>query len=223
MDTQDESRGEHEKKTFHLSHTDDEKRAIILTNIVKMLVARGITDDQKNLVQDLIKTGTDDLVYNTKILQKTATAIKGFKSYAIKFHPQKISSLGSATGVTDFVNDYRDSYKFLIVNDITEKAYNELVGQNETEVFFEHELMLCVIEHVLVPKHEVLSNDEAKKRIKKYNTKRTQMKKINNTDPVARFYNLKPGMVVKIISPSEIAGWYTGYRICKKANLFAKK
>jgi len=68
-------------------------------------------------------------------------------------------------------------------------------------------------DHVLVPKHEVLSKEEAEELLKLLGISKEQLPKIKATDPIVKEIGAKPGDIVKITRESLTAGKSVFYRL----------
>ncbi len=69
-----------------------------------------------------------------------------------------------------------------------------------------------ILDHVMVPKHVKLSEEEAKEVLKELGVSPEQLPILRVSDPVARELGLKPGDIVKIIRKSENAEEVVTYR-----------
>ncbi|ETV98036.1 hypothetical protein H310_09332 [Aphanomyces invadans] len=104
----------------------------------------------------------------------------------------------------------------LIVQDgitpFAKQALNEMAPRYKIDHFKENELLVDITEHTLVPVHKVLTKEEKLALLKRYKLKDTQLPRMQASDPIARYYGMSRGQVVKIIRPSETAGRYVTYR-----------
>ncbi|KAL1348583.1 hypothetical protein HN51_024563 [Arachis hypogaea] len=129
---------------------------------------------------------------------KRKVGVGEIKAYTKRMHSQKVFNaiLVCQEKITEFA----------------QRSITEISSQFHWVVFQENELLFNVTEHELVPVHQVLTDAEKNALLEKYTLEGTQLPKIQVDDPVARYYGLKPGQVVKIIKPSETAGRYVTYR-----------
>ena len=80
-----------------------------------------------------------------------------------------------------------------------------------------HEMMINLIDLHIIPEHKLLSDEEKEIYMQSYQHSHTKnnfkgMSKMFVTDPVARYYNMQVGDIVKIIRPSITSGYSVFYR-----------
>lgn len=69
-----------------------------------------------------------------------------------------------------------------------------------------------IFEHVLVPKHEILTPEEREKVLAQYRVKPYQLPQIKASDPAAKAIGAKPGDIIRITRKSPTAGEHIAYR-----------
>ena len=114
----------------------------------------------------------------------------------------------------------KDMLYIIIKDNVNETLINELKDIWERDgIFIVIESIKClqfnILKHTLVPEHNVMSDDEVKLIMTKYNiTDKIQFPDISRFDPVARAIGLRPGQVCHILRPSKTAITSDYYRIC---------
>ena len=94
------------------------------------------------------------------------------------------------------------------------KEINKEIYKN-VEIFMNKNMIFNITHHEFVPKHVILSEEEEKEVLDKYSTPINKLPKILRTDPVAKYYGMKPNQICKIIRNSPEVGDYLYYRLVK--------
>ena len=192
-------------------------RNTVLTNIVKMLTERGYLnkDQLATNIDTIIGSEPGDNVYKVKTDKYDGD---NEKLFAVRILQQKITAVNKASGILDFLTAYKNNKMIIVVKSMGKKAYQYIANNfPNAEIFLEEDLMINLIDHVLVPKHELLTPEEEEVFYEKFNCKKRNLPRIFSTDPVARYYNMKPGHICRIIRPSETSGYVVTYRLVVKS------
>jgi DNA-directed RNA polymerase subunit H (RpoH/RPB5) len=93
---------------------------------------------------------------------------------------------------------------------------NDEYNKIEFEYFMINELKFNISKHILVPKHEILTDtEEIADIMKEYKIKiKSQLPIISKEDPMSKYLNAKTGDLIRIIRNSPTSGIYNVYRYC---------
>lgn len=182
-----------------------------------------------NQLDMLVSTTQDDatataIAASTAISTAAGTGI-GARSAYIKYATKKLQQKDLQNIIDDLfildqvltVNDVLIIVAKHAINETITHLLNQLWSQDGyfIIVFSLEQLQFNILEHQYVPVHEIMSDDETKKVIKKYNiTNYDQLPNISRYDPVAQAIGIRPGQICKITRPSKtsIISYY--YRVC---------
>ncbi|BGP10212.1 DNA-directed RNA polymerases II 24 kDa polypeptide (RNA polymerase II subunit 5) [Rhodotorula toruloides] len=178
----------------------DEEIGMSLDDFKQQYAAGGTAIDKAKINFSAAKEGAPEEQIYIFYAEEASVGIKTMRKFIDILESQKIPRgiLIYKTSMTPSAN----------------KVITAMAQQFTIEAFQESELLVNITHHVLVPKHEVLKPEDKKLLLQKYRLKDTQLPRIQLHDPVARYYGLKRGQVVKITRPSETAGRYVSYRLC---------
>lgn len=209
------------EKSHHMQLND------IKTNIIKIFKNRGFIKEENvdKYIKKFIADENDDLEYIVALDNETNynTIIKNKKVF-IKIFDYKISSANKNSPIGEYISKYHEEYKFLVVENINQKS-EKIINHYKTpcEIFKIADLKINIVDHILVPKHTVLTQEESKAVLQNYNARKKDMPLILSNDPIARYYNMKPDDICKIERPSIMTCNTPFYRIVVKSNVFKAK
>lgn len=156
------------------------------------------------LNSDQIKPIIEIIVDKTKVIYYTNT----------KFKPVEVVGIIQQ----DLSNQSNYDMYLLVLNENPTannmKAFADV--KVNIEIHLVKRLLFNITKHILVPKHEVIRKKSViDDIISQYKLKnKYQLPIIMKNDPIAKYYGMKSGDVVKITRVSETAGEYIIYRCC---------
>ncbi len=81
----------------------------------------------------------------------------------------------------------------------------------------DEDLRFNVLNHDIVPLHEIVPDEEVAPLLTKYDIVKEQLPKIKATDPAARVVGAKPGNILRITRTSPTAGRFIVHRLVVEA------
>ena len=187
--------------------TELERQVAALSTITNMLVARKWIDkNNKTLLNttDIINTISIDCL-NNKV--------------AIKFYNSKLNTLNDRE-IETFFASYPGYHRIIIVNDIATKAEKQVMSSQNIEVFRIMEVIKDISKHHLVPKHILLSKDEANTVMSEYKLNKKDMGRIYIDDPMARYLYAQKDDVIQVIRENINSGYSTYYRLVVLGSIY---
>lgn len=175
--------------------------------ILEMLADRG--ED----LGDITKEHINDVLKVDNIKQVIEIIINKIK--IIYFTPMKFKWTEVKKNFED--EEKYSNYILVVQENITQNNMKAINALNlPIEIHLLNRLQFNITKHHLVPKHELIRDkrviDDV---IEKYKLKnKYQLPIILKTDPIAKYYGMKNGDLVKITRSSETAGEYIMYRCC---------
>lgn len=198
----------------------EEKQTLfkVRKTVLEMISDRGIyVPDTENITFEQLSVKFNNNNLDIFIDDET----KNIKVY-IHFHNEikNFSKADLKNIMTNIISKYNDPNIMLIL--VLKEKENSAVSKEllkdtykNVEVFLRKNLVFNITHHVLVPKHSILTKEEEKELLDKYYTTKGKLPKLARTDPIAKYYGMKPEQVCKIIRKSPEVGEYIYYRLVR--------
>jgi DNA-directed RNA polymerase subunit H (RpoH/RPB5) len=184
--------------------------------------------NQKYNTNDYDDTGINELfsAYNNNQLDMLLSKLDNSKKVYVKYNLEKLNE----TIINNYIQDLylseeivlskNDDLIIIIKNEPNESMMNVLKNIWDKDniyvnIFNIKRLQYNILNHELVPKHTILTDEEVIEMKKRYNiTNDSQLPDISRFDPVGQAICIRPGQICKIERPSRSSITSFFYRIC---------
>lgn len=201
-----------------------EQMFAVYSNVHEMLKERQYTDlisgkyvsTYEDFVNEYVKTGTLDKEAMNFVRMNTIKR-KEPCFVSVYFSMEESIGIKYIVKVSEKMVTSKISHCILVYpKNVTSSAkkYMEKSSKFKIEAFSEEGLLVNITKHKLMPLHQVLTEEEKKRFLNESRLLESQLARIQLQDPVAKYYGMKRGDIVRIIRRSDTAGKYATFRIC---------
>ena len=205
---------------------DDEivRMFTVYSNVHDMLIDRKYLDvisgiyvtTKEEFVEKFVKLGTVDKEAMNFVRMNTTK--RSTPSYIyVCFSTEMSIGIKPLAKITERITASKMTHCLLVYpGNITSaaKKYVEKSNKIKIEVFSEEELGVNITKHKLMPLHYVLTDKERYAWLGESKISENQLPRILMSDPMARYYGMRRGDIVRIMRKSDTGGLYMMYRIC---------
>jgi DNA-directed RNA polymerase I, II, and III subunit RPABC1 len=187
---------------------------------VREIVLEMISDRGYSIPQEMLSTTFEQfsIQYDQKNIDLYIENENKEKKYYVYFHVSKSFGKNEMnTIVKKIVSEYQDDNIGIIILlkdkesiSIT-KEKNKPMYKN-VEFFEQNKMKFNITKHYMQPKFIILTPEEEAEVLDKYQTTVSKFPKIYTTDPVAKYYAMRKGQVIKVIRTEEVGFDYC-YRL----------
>ena len=170
-------------KLVDLTYSEKQKTEIIINNFVIMLYNRNYFIDGN--LEELIKTGIKNLANNETFVKYDN------KVFYLKIIPYKLNTIKKSEDIEKFINSHIDDKKIFTIIPGSNKIEKQLLEYDNTEVFNDVDLLVNIIDNNLIPKHILLSDEQAEEILTEYKIKKVHVSQIRIGDTVEHEGHLK--------------------------------
>jgi len=186
---------------------------------IEMLIDRGynVSEEDKHMTyQDFVNR-----LEENKINITAQHAKNELKTVYVSYFEGKTFSKKDLISLKTFIDETFPGKDMNVIIIIQEKPTPNIVKELQNDEFRSYEffltknLMFNITQHEIVPRHILLSEEEANKVLEEFDATKSQLPKLLSTEPVAKYYGMKSGDVCKILRHSPMTGESFYYRIVK--------
>jgi len=198
-----------------------------ITDRKKFYLARNtildILDDRGYIVAENLKMGIDEFMIQYDSGEMSIyTKLKNTEnnSIYIYFHLETRNfQKKDLTNLISYINNefQNEQIKLIIVTreKLNQAILREIERTDYIESFILNQLVINITKHIMMPKFEVISEEEIDKLLNEYSITKNQLPKILSSDPISRYFGVKSGDIFKITRSSPTTGLSVSYRLVK--------